>query len=185
MCLHLLRLTRYKRQKNAMKTDLDEDWLHDEAPSRLDRLDRHILQVLQANGRISNQELAHAVQLSPAQCNRRHRRLERLGYVKRYEARLDAHRLGLGVTAFVHITMERGQFKEVLKFQRTIERMPEILECHAVTGDFDYVCKVVASDLKSLSNFLLGTLAQLPGVNGVRSSICLNELKCTSALPLE
>ena len=96
-----------------------------------------------------------------------------------------ADRLGLGVTAFVHITMERGQFKEVLKFQRTIERMPEILECHAVTGDFDYVCKVVASDLKSLSNFLLGTLAQLPGVNGVRSSICLNELKCTSALPLE
>lgn len=150
----------------------------------LDRVDRRILMALQGNGRISNQELAAEVHLSAAQCNRRHRRLERLGYVKRYEARLDADRLGLSVTAFVHVTMERGQFKEVLKFQRTIDRMPEILECHAVTGDFDYVCKVVASDLKSLSNFLLGTLAQLPGVNGVRSSICLNELKCTSALPL-
>ena len=153
--------------------------------SELDRIDRRLLMTLQENGRISNQELATAVHLSPAQCNRRHRRLERLGYVKRYETRLDADRLGLGVTAFVHLTMERGQFKEVQQFQRTIERMPEILECHAVTGDFDYVCKVVASNLKGLSNFLLGTLAQLPGVTGVRSSICLNELKCTSALPIE
>ena len=168
-----------------MKAEQDEDLLHDEVPSRLDRLDRHILQVLQANGRISNQELALAVQLSPAQCNRRHRRLERLGYVTRYETRLDPHRLGYGVTAFVHLTMERGQFKQVQAFQQRVSPMPQVLECHAVTGDFDYVCKVVARDLKSLSNFLLGTLAQLPGVNGVRSSICLNELKCTSALPLE
>lgn len=165
-----------------MNEDKNEDSLQSHV---IDRVDRRILMALQANGRISNQELAAQVHLSAAQCNRRHRRLERLGYVKRYEARLDADRLGLGVTAFVHVTMERGQFKEVLKFQRTIDGMPEILECHAVTGDFDYVCKVVASDLKSLSNFLLGTLAQLPGVNGVRSSICLNELKCTSALPLE
>lgn len=153
--------------------------------SELDRTDRRILLTLQSQGRISNQALAAAVHLSAAQCNRRHRRLERLGYIKRYETRLDADRLGLGVLAYVHLTMERGQVKEVQQFQRIIERMPEILECHAVTGDFDYVCKVVANDLKSLSNFLLGTLAQLPGVTGVRSSICLNELKCTSALPLE
>ncbi len=164
-----------------MKSDTDETSLQNQ---EIDRIDRRILAALQANGRISNQELASTVHLSPAQCNRRHRRLERLGYVRQYETRLDADRLGLGVTAYVHLTMERGQFKEVQQFQRTIDRMPEILECHAVTGDFDYVCKVVANDLKSLSNFLLGTLAQLPGVNGVRSSICLNELKCTSALPL-
>ena len=165
-----------------MNTDMSEDSLH---PSSLDRLDRRILSALQANGRISNQELAHTVHLSPAQSNRRHKRLEEAGYIQRYEARLDAHRLGLGVTAFVHVSMERGQHKEVLKFQRTVGKMPEVLECYAVTGDFDYVCKIVARDLKGLSDFLLGTLAQLPGVSSVRSSICLNELKCTSVLPLD
>ena len=165
-----------------MNTDIDDESLH---PSSLDRLDRRILSTLQAHGRISNQELAAQVHLSPAQANRRHKRLEAMGYIKRYEARLDADRLGLGVTAFVHITMDRGQFKEVQKFQRNVGKMPQVLECYAVTGDFDYVCKVVARDLKALSDFLLGTLAQLPGVNGVRSSVCLNELKNTGMLPLD
>lgn len=165
-----------------MNSALPEDSLH---PSALDRLDRRILAALQANGRISNQELAQAVHLSPAQSHRRHKRLEAMGYVRRYEARLDAQRLGLGVTAFVHLSMERGQHKEVQRFQRMVGQMPQVLECYAVTGDFDYVCKVVAQDLKALSDFLLGTLAQLPGVSGVRSSICLNELKCTGALPLD
>jgi len=165
-----------------MNSALTDDSLH---PSALDRLDRRILAALQANGRISNQELAQAVHLSPAQSHRRHKRLEAMGYVRRYEARLDAQRLGLGVTAFVHLSMERGQHKEVQRFQRMVGQMPQVLECYAVTGDFDYVCKVVAQDLKALSDFLLGTLAQLPGVSGVRSSICLNELKCTGALPLD
>lgn len=150
----------------------------------LDRIDRRILATLQEQGRISNQELAAAVHLSPAQCHRRHRRLERLGYIQHYQARLNADRLGLGVMAYVNLTMEPGQFKEVNNFRQVIGQLPEVLECHAVTGDFDYVCKVVASDLKALSNFLLGTLAQLPGVTGVRSTICLEELKSTSALPI-
>lgn len=165
-----------------MNADIHDESLH---PSTLDRLDRRILAALQDNGRISNQELATQVHLSPAQANRRHKRLEAMGFIKLYEARLDADRLGLGVTAFVHITMDRGQFKEVQKFQRNVGKMPQVLECYAVTGDFDYVCKVVARDLKALSDFLLGTLAQLPGVNGVRSSVCLNELKNTAALPLD
>jgi Lrp/AsnC family transcriptional regulator, leucine-responsive regulatory protein len=165
-----------------MNSNIDDESLH---PSSLDRLDRRILAALQANGRISNQELAGLVHLSPAQTNRRHKRLETMGYIRSYEARLDPDLLGLGVTAFVHVTMERGQHKEVQKFQRTVGKMPQVLECYAVTGDFDYVCKVVARDLKGLSDFLLGTLAQQPGVNGVRSSVCLNELKCTGALPLD
>ncbi|MFN3494468.1 MAG: Lrp/AsnC family transcriptional regulator [Hydrogenophaga sp.] len=165
-----------------MNHDISDDSLH---PSALDRLDRRILSVLQQQGRISNQELAQAVHLSPAQSNRRHKRLEAAGYIRRYEARLDAHRLGLGVTAFVHVSMERGHIREVDRFRELVRSMQQVLECYAVTGDFDYVCKVVARDLKGLSDFLLGTLAQLPGVSSVRSSICLNELKCTSALPLE
>lgn len=151
----------------------------------LDRIDRRILATLQQQGRISNQELAAIVHLSPAQCHRRHRRLERLGYIQNYQARLNPDRVGLGVMAFVNLTMEPGQFKEVENFRQVIGRLPEVLECHAVTGDFDYVCKVVARDLKALSGFLLGTLAQLPGVTGVRSTICLEELKSTTALPVD
>ncbi len=165
-----------------MSDDISDLSLH---PSSLDRLDRRILSVLQTNGRMSNQDLAQAVHLSPAQSNRRHRRLESLGYIKGYEARLDREKLGLGVMAFVHVSMDRGQHKEVRKFQRTVAKMPQILECHAVTGDFDYVCKVVAHDLKSLSDFLLGSLAQLNGVSSVRSSICLNELKSSGEMPLD
>ncbi|GLS14695.1 Lrp/AsnC family transcriptional regulator [Hydrogenophaga electricum] len=165
-----------------MNADNSGTSLHSEP---LDRLDRRLLAALQANGRISNQELAQTVHLSPAQSNRRHRRLENAGYIRGYEARLDPQRLGLGVMAFVHVSMERGQHRELVKFQRTVGKMPEVLECYAVTGDFDYVCKVVARDLKALSDFLLRTLAQLPGVSSVRSSICLDELKCTTALPLE
>lgn len=153
--------------------------------SGLDATDRRILSHLQRHGRVSNLELAEVVHLSPAQCNRRHRRLEEQGYIRRYEARLDAPRLGLGVTAFVHVTMERGHIREVVKFRDVVSGLAEVQECYAVTGDFDYVLKVVARDLKALSDFLLGTLAQLPGVNGVRSSVCLDEVKCTSALPLD
>ncbi|MFY7856579.1 MAG: Lrp/AsnC family transcriptional regulator [Rubrivivax sp.] len=151
----------------------------------LDATDRRILAQIQQHGRISNLELAEAVHLSPAQCHRRHRRLEERGYVTRYEARLDPRRLGLGVMAFVHVTMERGHMREVVKFREGIAAMSQVLECHAVTGDFDYVLKVVARDLKTLSDFLLKTLAQLPGVNAVRSSVCLDEVKHTAALPLE
>ena len=151
----------------------------------LDATDRRILAHLQEHGRVSNLELAEAVHLSPAQCHRRHRRLEERGYVRRYEARLDAARLGLGVMAYVHVTMERGHLREGAKFRELVAHMTQVQECYAVTGDFDYVLKVVARDLKMLSDFLLKTLAQLPGVNGVRSSVCLDEVKCTGALPLD
>ena len=155
-----------------------------DAPPALDALDQRLLQVLQQQGRISNLELAQAVGLSPAQCHRRHRRLEERGIVRGYEARLDPVRLGLGVTAFVQVTMERGHMKQLEQFRAAIARTPQVLECHAVSGDFDYVLKVVARDLRALSDFLLRTLAQSPGVSAVRSSVCLEEVKCTGALPL-
>lgn len=105
--------------------------------------------------------------------------------MRRYEARLDGAALGLGVTAFVHVTMERGHMREIARFRGFVQSLSQVQECYAVTGDFDYVLKVVARDLKALSDFLLATLMQLPGVQGVRSSVCLDEIKCTSALPLE
>jgi Lrp/AsnC family transcriptional regulator, leucine-responsive regulatory protein len=159
----------------------EEKKLH---PERIDPTDRRILAHLQTHGRATNLELADTARLSPAQSNRRHRRLEELGLIRRYEARLDAQALGLGVTAFVHVTMERGHMREIAKFRSFIESLEQVQECYAVTGDFDYVLKVVAHDLKALSDFLLATLMQLPGVQAVRSSVCLDEIKCTSALPL-
>lgn len=151
----------------------------------LDRIDRRILEFLQENARASNLELAAAAQLSPAQCHRRHRRLEERGVIARYQARLDATRLGLGVTAFIYISMERGHIRELTRFKDLIVGIPEVQECYAVTGDFDYVTKVVARDLKALSDFLMDRLMRLPGVTSVRSSVCLDEIKCTLALPVD
>jgi DNA-binding Lrp family transcriptional regulator len=154
-------------------------------PDPVDTLDLRILQHLQTDGRITNQDLAGAVHLSPAQCQRRHRRLEERGFIRGYEARLDAGRLGLGVTAFVQVTMERGHFKAMEPFRAAVSALPQVLECHAVTGDVDYVLKVVAPDLPGLSDLLLKSLAQLPGVSAVKSSVCLEEIKATAALPLQ
>ena len=151
----------------------------------LDRIDRHLLAILQENGRASNLELAQAVGLSPAQTLRRHRRLEEAGAIRRYEARVDPDALGFGVTAFVHVTMERGHIRDMSKFQKLVRDIAQIQECFSVTGDIDYVLKVVARDLKGLSTFLLDTLMRIPGVSGVHSSVCLDELKCTSALPVD
>ena len=150
----------------------------------LDRIDKKILGHLQGHARASNLELAEAASLSAAQCHRRHRRLEELGFVSRYETRLDAARLGLNVIAFIHVSMERGHIRELPKFKDVISDLPEVLECYSVTGDFDYVLKVITRDLPALSRFLMDTLMKLPGVAGVRSSVCMDEIKCTSALPL-
>lgn len=154
-------------------------------PLDLDRIDRRILAHLQAHGRASNLELAEAAGLSPAQCHRRHRRLEELGLIAGYHARLDAARMDLSVVAFIHIGMEKGHIRDLPRFQDLVADLPPVLECYSVTGDFDYVLKVVARDLRTLSTFLMDTLMRLPGVNSVRSSVCLDEIKCTAALPLQ
>ncbi len=150
----------------------------------LDRIDRRILDHLQGHARASNLELAQAASLSPAQCLRRHRRLEEAGYIGGYETRLNGARLGLTVTAFIHVSMERSHVRELQKFKDQLATLAEVQECYSVTGDFDYVLKVVARDLPSLSRFLMDTLMRLPGVAAVRSSVCMDEIKCTSALPL-
>ena len=151
----------------------------------LDRIDQKILAHLQTNARATNLELAQVVQLSPAQCHRCHKRLEELGLIRAYEARLEPAALGWSVTAFIHVSMERSHVRELEQFLVHVRQLAEVLECYSVTGDFDYVLKVTARDLPSLSRFLMGTLMRLPGVASVRSSVCMDEIKCTSALPVE
>jgi len=154
------------------------------AALRLDRIDLRLLNALQENGRATNLELAEAVNLSPAQTLRRHRRLEEIGLIRRYETRLDPASLGLNVVAFIQVTMERGHIRELGRFVKLIGELPQVLECFSVTGDIDYMLKVVEKDLKSLSSFLLDTLMRIPGVSAVHSIVCLDEVKSTNALPL-
>lgn len=150
----------------------------------LDRYDRILLQTLQENGRASNVELSDKASLSPPQCYRRVRRLEGDGIIRGYAAQVAPAAIGLDVVAFVSLTLDREQFKQVRQVEQAIRQFPEILECYAISGDFDYLLKVVATDLKSFSNFLTDRLMQVPGVSGVRSMVCLEEIKPPSALPL-
>ncbi|MDB5726988.1 MAG: asnC family protein [Noviherbaspirillum sp.] len=152
---------------------------------KIDRYDRIILKTLQANGRASNVELSEKASLSPPQCYRRVRRLESDGIIRGYAAQVDPATVGFGVVAFVNLNIDREQFKQVRTLEKAIRQFPEILECYTISGDFDYLLKVVASDLKSLSGFLTDRLMQVPGVSGVRSMVCLEEIKQASPLPIE
>lgn len=152
---------------------------------KLDRYDRVLLRALQRDGRASNVELSEQANLSPPQCYRRVRRLETDGIIRGYTAQVVPAAIGLGVVAFVNLNIDREQFKKVRELEKAIRQFPEILECYTISGDFDYLLKVVATDLKSLSNFLTDRLMQVPGVSGVRSMVCLEEIKQASALPVD
>lgn len=152
---------------------------------KFDRYDRILLQALQEQGRASNVELSDKVNLSAPQCYRRVRRLETEGVIRGYAAQVVPAAVGLGVVAFVSLSIDREQVKKVRELEKTIRIFPEILECYTISGDFDYLLKVVAPDLKTFSNFLTDRLMQVPGVAGVRSMICLEEIKPPSPLPVE
>jgi len=151
---------------------------------KFDRYDRILLRTLQAKGRASNVELSEQVNLSAPQCYRRVQRLENEGIIRGYAAQVEPAAIGLAVTAFVSLNIAREQFKQVRKLEMAIRAFPEILECYTISGDFDYLLKVVASDLKALSGFLTDRLMQVPGVAGVKSMVCLEEIKPPSPLPL-
>jgi Lrp/AsnC family leucine-responsive transcriptional regulator len=152
---------------------------------KLDRYDRILLQALQQNGRASNVELSDKASLSAPQCYRRVRRLETDGIIRGYAAQVAPAAIGLGVVAFVSLSIDREQFKKVRELEQAIRQFPEILECYTISGDFDYLLKVVATDLKSFSNFLTDRLMQVPGVSGVRSMVCLEEIKQAGPLPVD
>ncbi len=150
----------------------------------VDAIDRKILQALQADGRATNVELAAQVHLSAPQCYRRVRALEEAGVIRGYAAQVDAESLGLGVTAYVSVSIAGDQFGRVREIEAHIRDYPQILECQSVSGEDDYLLKVVARDLKSLSNYLTDRLMQVAGIDDVRSMICLEEIKPPSPLPV-
>jgi Lrp/AsnC family transcriptional regulator, leucine-responsive regulatory protein len=154
-------------------------------PVSLDEIDRKILMHLQLHARATNVELSEHAHLSPPQCYRRMKRLEEEGFIQGAVAILDREKMGYGVMAFVSITRDKEQYKGMRELEAVLNRFPEVLECYSLTGDYDYLLKVVAQDLKEFSTFLREKLMRAPGVLSVRSFICLEEIKCSTALPIE
>lgn len=150
----------------------------------MNNYDRAILKYLQTDGRISNLALSEQIHLSPPQTLRRVKLLEEKKIIRGYTAQVSASALGLNVTAFVNLSLDREQFRNVRDVESTIIAFPEIIECHTISGDFDYLLKVVAGDLKGLSQFLTDSLMQVPGVASLRSMICMEEIKPPSGLPI-
>jgi Lrp/AsnC family leucine-responsive transcriptional regulator len=150
----------------------------------LDAIDRKILESLQVSGRMTNVELAAAIHLSAPQCFRRVRSLEERGVIRGYHASVDAATLGLDVVAYVSLNIVGNAFGQVREIEAQLRDFPQVLECHIVSGDCDYLLKVVARDLKTLSHFLTDRLMQVPGVANVRSMICLEEIKPAGPLPV-
>ncbi len=143
----------------------------------LDRIDRKILATLQDNGRISNVELARAVNLSPTPCLERVRRLEGAGYVEGYSARLSAEKLGMGLTVFVQLTLDRTKPDVFDRFREAVAEIPEITECHMVAGGFDYLIKIRTSDMNAYRNMLGDRLAALKSVLTTHSYVVMEEVK--------
>ena len=160
---------------------------------QMDAIDRRILAILQQNGRLSNQEIAECVNLSPSPCLRRIRRLEESGVIRGYVALLDAQRLGLDLLAYVNVRLEkrggpalnpRGDATHADLFRAAVQTWPEVVACHAMTGDMDYLLRVQVEDMAHFSRFVQDQLLHHPSVIDVKTSFSLDTIKETTALPI-
>jgi Lrp/AsnC family transcriptional regulator, leucine-responsive regulatory protein len=155
------------------------------AENSLDAIDRRILHELQENARISNADLARAVGLSPSPCLRRVRELEQGGVIRGHVALLSPSAIGLPVSVFVQVTLERQVEKALDAFEASALDRPEVMECYLMTGDADYLLRVVVADLAAYEAFLKSYLTRVPGVASIKSSFALKQVKYRTALPLE
>lgn len=150
----------------------------------LDAIDRRIVMELQGNARLSNIELAVKVGLSPSPCLRRVRRLEREGYIEGYRASLGRSRIGLGFSVFLAVKINGHANEDAQYFEQAVVAMPEVVACHLVSGEADYLLEVVVPELEDYQRFLVGRLLNLPIVREVRSNIAIQTLKAGAPLPL-
>jgi DNA-binding Lrp family transcriptional regulator len=153
--------------------------------SKLDKIDRKILKTLQANGRITNVELAQGVGISAPPCLRRMRALEDAGFIKSYHAKLDPVHLGYGVTVFAMVKLTSQAETDLSKFEKRIKELPMIRECHIVAGEVDFILKIVAKDWDSYQNFLLSELTAMPNVTSVKSLLTMRSTKDEPGVPIE
>ncbi|QJR16165.1 Lrp/AsnC family transcriptional regulator [Usitatibacter palustris] len=150
----------------------------------LNRTDRRLLDILQRDGRLTNLELAGRVNLSPSACLRRVRSLEESGVIRGYAALVDPGKVGLGLLAFVTVKLEKRGRMPTDTFAKAVKDWPEVVGCHAMTGEMDYLLRVRVEDLEHFSRFVMDSLLKQPGVLDVKSSFVLEEVKETTALPL-
>ncbi len=161
----------------------------------LDKTDRKILEILQADGRLSNQDVAEKVSLSPSPCLRRIKRLEEAGVIRQYVALLDPDKLGLGLLAYVNVRLEKHSEGGIANqripatsprfdFAQSVANWPEVVACYAMTGEMDFLLRVHVEDMDHFSRFMMGTLLRHPAVLDVKSSFALQRIKETTALPI-
>ena len=151
---------------------------------KIDEIDRKILRVLQSDGRISNQDLAAKVGLSPSPCLRRVKELESCGVIQKYAALVDPGAVGLALQAVVEVRLDRQTSDSVARFEKEILRHPQVLECYLTAGEWDYVLRVAARDLEDFREFCVNRLARISGVGNVKSSISMKQVKYSTVLPL-
>jgi DNA-binding Lrp family transcriptional regulator len=151
---------------------------------QLDKYDRAILEALQQDGRISNVHLAAKVNLSESACLRRVRALEDEGYIDRYVALVNQSRVGLGGNVLVHIGLHREEQSELAAFEAAVRNIPEVMECYLMTGEFDYLLRVVVADMADFERLHKEALTRLPGVARVNSSVAIRTVQKKTELPL-
>jgi len=150
----------------------------------LDATDMRILRLLQQDASMSATEIADKVGLSQSPCWRRMQRLEQQGYIRRRVALLDPQALGLGFVAFVSVSLSAHGRQSLSGFEDAVRKFPEVVECYTVTGQMDYLLKVVTRDIKGFEQFIRQRLTQLEGVREMHSQVAVTEIKCTTELPL-
>ncbi|MDW3204270.1 MAG: Lrp/AsnC family transcriptional regulator [Alphaproteobacteria bacterium] len=151
--------------------------------AELDRTDRRIIRALQQNGRMTNLDLSAAVNLSPSPCLRRLKALEQNDVIQGYSAQVDPRRYGLPVTVFVRIRLELHSRESVLRFEESVRSIPEILECHLMTGLSDYLLRVLVSDLEDYERFVRTRLHPIGGISSIDSSFVYGVVKRTHVFP--
>jgi Lrp/AsnC family transcriptional regulator, leucine-responsive regulatory protein len=152
--------------------------------SELDELDRAMLRHLQEDGRLSNAKLAERLSLSETPCWRRLKRLEAEGYIEGYQANLNRRKLGYGVLAFVQLSVSIHTDEATARFENVVRSCPEVIACHNITGQADFLLQVVAPDLDSYGQFIDRVFRKLPEIRAIHSSVSLREIKASNRLPL-
>ena len=151
----------------------------------LDELDRRLLGELQTDARIANAELARRLNLSPPAVHARVRRLEEQGFIRGYVALLDRERLGFDMLCFIQISLQLHQIEQVNHFRTTIQQIPAVLECHHVTGEYDYLLKIAVRNRQELERLVMEKLTPIPGVARIHTSLVFSEVKTSTALPVK
>ena len=153
-------------------------------PYALDNTDRRILRVIQEEARVSNSELAERVGLSPSPCWRRVRTLEENGVIERYVTLVNAKAVGLPINVFATVTLEKQAESALELFEKAVKKRPEVMECNLMTGEFDYLLRVVVPDLAAYERFLMDHLTRIKGIASIKSSFSLKQVTYKTALPL-